>query len=283
MAKWENFQIPKHVHGDIDFLFVFQKYLFLKNDDDYNSAAASNLIFHQLNVTALKGKLGNISEDVAISLAGLQLQHENGDYDTSKQEKVIQTIDQNLGKYYPEVLTRHLLGKKTLQRGASRENATRTKGVNPTDKVISSLITKMIAAWTALKGTTKLNIEKQYMEKLKDFPFFGAVVFNVQYAIPKKGLKMCILAISSTGLSLWPLDNQMENKSFRTILYDEIASYGAAEGQVTITSGNLANPTVDAIITEQAHEIATTIRSYQEASAQAILNVRKTKGVRRFL
>jgi len=263
---------------------VFQKYLFLKNDDDFNSPAASNLIFNQLNVSALKGKLGIISEEVAVSLAGLQLQHENGDYDPSKQDKVIQTIDQNLPKYYPDVLARHLLGKRgTVQRGAGRDNAARTKAANPTDKIISALITKMIAAWTAMKGTSKVNVEKQYMDKLKDFPFFGAVIFNVQYSIPKKGVKMCVLAVNSTGLSVWPLDNQMENKALRTILYDEIASYGATEGQVTLTSGNLANPTVDAIITERSHDIASTIRSYQEASAQAILNVRKTKGVRRFL
>ena len=96
MSKWDRFAVPKGVEGDVDFQFVFKKYVFLKMDQnaELNHPLAANLFFYQLVNGVLRGRTP-VTEEEAVYLAGLQLQYELGDYDPSHK------LEDIIGSYLP--------------------------------------------------------------------------------------------------------------------------------------------------------------------------------------
>jgi len=144
----------------------------------------------------------------------------------------------------------------------------------------------MISAWALLSGKNKQAIEKLYDTKVKDLQFYGCIVFPIQFASKgEKGSKSpAILAINSQHITIYSLEsvaNPTDQKFLRQIILSQIASYVPKGNLLTLTHGNLVQPSIDLVYSEQAADIARTIKSFEQATASAVL---KQKGkVRNFL
>jgi len=258
----EDFQ-PKQFQLQIapKFYFIFQKYIFLDNDTDYNNPVTLSLIYNQLQLWALKGKLGNISDEQAINLAAMYVQHEYGDYNANKSINL--AIEENPAKFLPELNMQKL---KPDQKG-KKEKVSLPK--------LQSCIEKITVSWQHLIGKSTQQIEKLFIEKVKELPFYGSAIFHVHYSAKAKGAKSPhILALNHKNLSLHSLDATFEHKFIKAIKVDEIASYVAKGLTLTITSGNLLNPTIDVLQSDQTAAIIKCLKTQEEAAVAEELKVR---------
>ena len=54
-----------------------------------------------------------------------------------------------------------------------------------------------------MAGQTKKQIVRVYAGKLQENPLYGAMLFPVLYALTRKNIKQCLLAITEDGVSIW--------------------------------------------------------------------------------
>jgi len=156
-------------------------------------------------------------------------------------------------------------------------------GDMPNMKITDSII----SAWMLLSGKNKQAVEKLYDAKVKDLQFYGCIVFSIQFSTKgEKGSKSpAILALNSQHITIYSIESvanpSSDQKFLRQIILSQIASYVPKGNLLTLTHGNLVQPSIDLIYSDQAADIARTIKSFEQAAAAAVL---KQKGkVRNFL
>ncbi len=164
----------------------------------------------------------------------------------------------------------------------------------PPGPLAPHLITACMTAYNAHMGTKPAQAETAYLSKVKTLPLYGCSLFNVQYAVQKKKLRPCLLALSESSIQIWEVGPGQKAPA-RSLEYAEIASWGpkngtacsyrslahililrnAHVGSLSIISGNLVNPTLDVVETAESFEIAEVIRAYKAAKAEAVLDSRR--------
>ncbi len=216
------------------------------------------------------------------------LAFEYGDYDGGKSNALVQSaLTENASAYLPQQMVKAFKLKKK-DRAAERESQLGSDGTQ-TMKLMNmagrggTMLKASASAFaqrvqqlyaTIQPGTTRAQLAARFVNKCREFQFFGTSLFPVSYAVSRKDVRKILLAVSEDGLQLFA----GEAKPFRTVRLDEIASYGAAKGSISVTSGNLANPALDTFVSDDADAIAEALGAYSKSrlEAQLIATRRKT-------
>jgi hypothetical protein len=263
MAKWERFHIPKGVDGDVEFQFVFKKYVFIRSEQpkDVSHPIGGKLLFYQIINTVLRGRLPT-SEEEAVFLAACHLQYEKGDYNAGI----------NVEEILPNYMPKNFL-KAGLKKGQEAQ-ATLDKTATLKGNAYQGLSQKVKLVWGQLQGKSKVDLVGMYLSKLSDNPLYGAMLFPVQYVITRKNIKPCLLAVSEDGIQIW---DPMSKQAIKRIEFKHIASYGPKKGSLAVTTGSLINPVVESFNTEESFEISDVLKSYQTSMAGVYLQIRKDR------
>jgi len=171
-----------------------------------------------------------------------------------------------IGNYLPRYFAKEQLKKNETQQGKFDKSATIKGGT------LSAVAQKIKVVWGNMSGNKKPQIIRMYMAKLQENPLYGAMLFPVQYALTRKNIKQCLIAINEDGISIWEPGTKAPLKKMQ---FGEVSSYGPKKGNIQICSGSLVDPTVDNFVTDESFEIADVIKSYQTASKSVAIAMRK--------
>jgi hypothetical protein len=278
MARWERFQLPKGIEGEVEFRFVFRKYVFLKADlqSDLAKPTPAMLLFHQVSGMVVRGRLP-VQEDDAVFLAACHLQYELGNASANSSFNLEASASRYLPRHFVQRSVADSSSRKGTTSSSSSSSGTATLGridLSATIKgsQLSALLQRVRVTWSQLQDKQRPELIKMYILKAQESPMFGAILFPVQYAVTRKQVKHCLLAVNEEGCQIW---EPGAKAPARRIPFAEIASFGPKKGQLTIVSGSLIDPATDLFLTEESFEIADVLKAYQTAKSGVVLSMRK--------
>jgi len=265
LCRWEKFQPPIKVEGELVFQFVWKKHIFLKSDNDEGNPLSLSMLYHQMVSSVVRGQIPSTDEE-ACYLAAVQLRHDFAN---------AQEAQSQLRSHPEEYLPFHYIyaGNESLRNSRKSYGSTRapTGSTIPADVVVNVMGMYQL---DSLNKLTRSQLEKAYLAKVRTLPLFGCSLFNVNYAVQRKKLRPCLLALSESSIQIWEVGPGQKSPA-KSLEYAEIASWGPKPGSLSIISGNLVNPTVDLMETPESFEIAEVIRAYKAAKAEAVLDSRR--------
>ena len=70
-----------------------------------------------------------------------------------------------------------------------------------------------------MAGQNKKQVIRMYITKLQENPLYGAMLFPVLYALTRKNIKQCLLAVNEDGVSVWEPGTKVRPPRSASLLY----------------------------------------------------------------
>lgn len=229
MFKWEKY--AKSTNSTKQLMLTFKQRLFLGPFITPTDEVEFNLVFHQAIDNVINDRYPVDAKDAA-KLAALRAQSELGDYEGPDLAKYSAIVD----KHVPKAL-RQTPG---LADEISKEHA-------------------------KLVGKTKDECSRDYFEFIKEWPLYGATIFDVLQSYTSSLPKNLWLAVNEHGIHIL---KRREKTPLVTYNYRNIVNYSPSLRNLMIVTESLTRGTKFVFNTSQASQIAHLIRDYTHIIVQ---------------
>jgi len=246
MALWTDTKVKpvgnpdkKESLRDAAFAFIFKKKIFLRDDDrEMQDPVARHLVYIQALYNVIESEYPSSTED-AIKLAALQVQIVYGDHKSGTH--VVGFLTQNLKQYIPKDLF-------TTKRPAEWEAA----------------IFKIHAQ---LNGKSPENAKADYLDIVKQWPFYGTTFFPPCRAGPKqKTPNKVIIGVNAEGILMLKKDKELVS----THPFTEICSWASSSTTFAFEFGSQTESQKYTFETRQGAIIAANIQTYIDILVQML-------------
>jgi len=226
---------------DIPFAFIFKKKIFLRDDDrELQDTVAKHLVYIQALFSVIESEYPCVMDD-AIRLAGLQVQITYGDHKPATHSGGFLT--QNLKSYIPK----DLFAQKRPQEWE----------------------TVIFKAHANLIGKTSEDAKSEYLDIVKQWPFYGTTFFPACRTVGKqKTPPKVIIGVNAEGILLLKKDKEL----ISTHPFTEICSWASSSTTFAFEFGSQTESQKYTFETKQGAIIAATIQTYIDILVQMLKN-----------
>jgi len=218
--------------------FVFKKKVFIRDDDkEMQDPVAKHYIYIQALYSVIESEYPCSIED-AIRLAGLQLQITYGDHKTGTH--VVGFLSSNLKQFIP-------------------------KDLFPTKKP-TEWETLAFKAHAFNTGKTEEEAKLEYLDIVKQFPYYGTIFYPPCKSITKKLPPRVIIGIKTEGIVLLKKDKELVS----THPFTEICSWASSSTTFAFEFGSQTESRKYTFETKHGGIIAATIQTYIDILVQML-------------
>jgi talin len=240
MDEWQ--KLEKKKEGPADPKLLFKKKIFLRDDDrEMKDSQAKHLLYIQALHSVIESEYP-CSIDEALQLAGLQVHVTYGDHNPNTH--VVGFLNNNLKDFVPKQLM-------PMKRPSEWEG----------------LIFKQHAK---CKGKTKEGAQTEYLDIVKQWPFYGTTFYPPCKAIGNRKIpNKVIIGVNAEGiLLLKPKDKEL----ISTHPFTEICSWASSANTFAFEFGSQNESQKYTFETKQGAIIAASIQTYIDILVQMLKN-----------
>jgi len=224
--KWDKF--AKQTNSDKTLRLVFKRRIFMPPLNEFSNEVERDLVMHQA-ISDVANDRYPCTEEEAAYLAGLRAQIELGETGTYKAEE--QVYADNVKKYLP---------KHYVKAGAPALVA---------------------AAHAKLKGKSKDDCRKLYLDFILSWELYGSTIFNVLQSYTSAMPNNLWLAVNNTGVHIL---NRRSKTPLLSYSYKSIVNYSPSHKNIMIMTESLTRGTKYVFNTSEASQIAHLIKDYTD-------------------
>jgi len=225
--KWDKF--AKQTSSDKILKLVFKRRIFMPPLDQFSNDTERDLVMHQAIFDVANDRYP-VSEEEASYLAGLRAQIELGDTNTYKADEPV----------YADIVKKYL----------------------PKHYVKAGAPALVAAAHAKLKGKSKEEVKKLYMDHILSWELYGSTIFNVLQSYTSAMPNNLWLAVNHTGVHIL---NRRSKTPLLSYPYKSIVNYSPSHKNIMIMTESLTRGTKYVFNTSEASQIAHLIKDYTDA------------------